>query len=136
MFSPTSTFSSLARSPIIFRMGTGTFLARVGMAWLWSPAASCGCTSRSTTSILYWSFKCSSQYFFRLFRAVTDLGVLPAIYSLSSHLYSFSAAFFLPFAIACVFCMYAFGMLCYVFYLYLFLLYILFFRLIYYIQTT
>lgn len=91
MFNPTSTFSSLLKSPIIFLIGSGTLRTRVGMANIWSPSANWGCSSKSITSMRYCPCRCSSQYFFKLLRAVTDFGVFPATYSLSSHFLSCSS---------------------------------------------
>jgi len=50
---------------------------QVGMARIWSPAASCGCLTRSTTSILYRPARCCSQIFFRLAKAATDRASVP-----------------------------------------------------------
>src|ERR1700749_1452377 len=88
MFNPTNTFSSFERSPIILRIGSGTFRTKVGMANIWSPSANWGCTNKSITSIIYWPCKCSSQYFLRLLSAVTDFAVLPATYNLNSYFLS------------------------------------------------
>src|SRR5581483_4426596 len=51
---------------------------------IWSPRASCGCLTRSMTSIEYRPFRCSSQSFFKFARADIDLEVCPATYSLNS----------------------------------------------------
>ena len=54
------------RSPTTLRIGSGSLRTRVGMATIWSPLASCGWTSRSTTSILYLPGRCSAQSLVRL----------------------------------------------------------------------
>jgi len=82
---PTKARSVSRRSPTILRSGCGNFRTRVGMARIWSPAASCGCLTRSTTSILYRPARCCSQIFFRLAKAATDRGVCPATYKRSCH---------------------------------------------------
>ena len=49
--------SMLLRLIDFLRIGSGTFLTRVGIANIWSPSASCGFTRRSITSILYNPFR-------------------------------------------------------------------------------
>ena len=48
---PTRSFSVSDRSPMIFRTGSGSFRTSVGTAMISSPRASCGFSSRSTSSI-------------------------------------------------------------------------------------
>src|SRR4030043_1403277 len=98
MSSPTSTRSVLARSPIIFFSGSGSFLTSVGMAIIWSPLASCGFFRRSITSMRYFPARCSSQIFFKLAKAVIDFGVCPATYNRRFQISSVASVFaFFPF---------------------------------------
>src|SRR5437763_11083223 len=49
--SPTSVRSTLERSPIILRTGSGNLRTKVGIAIIWSPRASLGSLSKSIISI-------------------------------------------------------------------------------------
>src|SRR4030043_739038 len=98
MSSPTSTRSVLARSPIIFFSGSGSFLSSVGMAIIWSPLASWGFFKRSIPSMRYFPARCSSQIFFKLAKAVIDFGVWPATYKRRFQISSVESVFaFFPF---------------------------------------
>src|SRR5262249_49385358 len=48
-FRPTTTRSRSDKSPMIFRIGTGSLRTKVGIAKIWSPCASCGFFTRSIT---------------------------------------------------------------------------------------
>jgi hypothetical protein len=63
------------RSPLIFLIGGGSFLTKVGMARIWSPRASLGFSKRSITSIWYLPVRRSSQICLRLANAARHLGV-------------------------------------------------------------
>ena len=63
---------------MIFFTGGGSWRTSVGTAKIWSPRASCGLTSKSTTSMRYLPRKCFSQISSRLRSADAERAVWPA----------------------------------------------------------
>src|SRR5262249_24168327 len=83
---------------MIFFIGVGRFLTRVGMATIWSPRASWRFSRRSINSMRYLSDRCSEQIFLRFAKAITDFGVCPATYSRSTQASFFGLEFLVNFA--------------------------------------
>jgi hypothetical protein len=83
---PTNTRSVFERSPMMFLTGRGSLRTSVGTARIWLSRASRGFFKRSITSMRYLPSNCSSQITVRLLRAVTALGLCPAIYRRNNHL--------------------------------------------------
>src|SRR5499433_4241039 len=84
---------------MIFFIGVGRFLTRVGMATIWSPRASWGFSRRSINSIRYLSAKCSEQIRLRFAKALTDFGDCPATYSRSTQASFCDLGFLISFAL-------------------------------------
>src|SRR5262245_35314157 len=84
---------------MIFFIGVGRFLTRVGIATIWSPRASWGFCRRSINSMRYLSAKCSEQIRLRFAKALTDFGVCPATYSRSTQASFCDLGFLISFAL-------------------------------------